>query len=126
MASPLGEDQRTAAFAAPHTLAWIDLCALLIFSFRAPEKIFGYDSTTHKSHMLRVVHRCHRGNMDDNASWFQGQADFCQHGPLALAKEAFAGFFGNMPVGINLSARKNPNLSTLLIPRLYIYCNLWT
>jgi hypothetical protein len=84
-------------------------------SVRAPENIFGYNSTTHKSHMLRVVHR---GTMDDTTSWFQGRADFCQHGPLALAKEAFAGFFNNMPVGIHFSSHsKDPNYSTLLIPR---------
>jgi hypothetical protein len=66
VAAQLGEKQRSAAFAAPHPLAWIDLCAPLVASSGPVlETIFGYDCRTDNSHMLRVVHR---GSLDDETS----------------------------------------------------------
>ena len=68
--------------------------------------------------MLRVVHR---GNIDNKSSWFQGRADFVQHGQLALLKEAFPNFFAKMPVDLHLTGGAGRNSIYLLIPRLKSY-----
>jgi hypothetical protein len=122
VAAQLGEKQRSAAFAAPHPLAWIDLCAPLVASYGPVlESIFGYECRTDNSHMLRVVHR---GNIDNKSSWFQGRADFVQHGQLALLKQAFPIFFEKMPVGLHLNAGHGRNSILLLVPHLKS-CSSW-
>ncbi len=94
MGAPLCEKERNAAFAAPHPLAWVDLCDICApllgyVCAPCPETNICYECTTHKSSMLRVVHR---GNMDKTSSWCQDRTDFVQHGQLALLKQAFPMF----------------------------------
>ena len=90
MAAPLSEKQRSAAFAAPHPLAWVDICAPLFAS--VPDRKSFYDKYVFEADVYRRTRRSfprvrptccaffvHRGSMDDETSWHRGRADFVQH-----------------------------------------------
>ena len=83
MAAELGEKERAAAFAEPHSLAWIDFDPPRIVPSKRQETVFGYSCATDDSYMLRVAGR---GFMDQESTWYTGSADFIQHGQLALLK----------------------------------------
>jgi hypothetical protein len=68
--------------------------------------------------MLRIVGR---GSTDSAQSWFQGEADFVQHGQLALIRQAFPKYFAKLPVGISFHSAGN----RLLVPLLGSSLSEW-
>jgi hypothetical protein len=62
--------------------------------------------------------------MDDPTTWFEGRADFVQHGQLALLKQAFPSFFQKLPIGIHFIELEHSTSNLLFRPFLGS-CSTW-